>query len=134
MLLPLLGRVKVPEELISKVSEDLNTTAVPDKVTPSLPFLALLAEAAVMDKLKDAAVPPLMELRDNDELMEDSESVVLEPLIETVAFMIGETVALAVIGWPPVVEIYGPDVAISLPMTSLPDDAKLTNFLKITIP
>lgn len=98
MLLPLLGRVKVPDELISKVSEGFNTTAVPDKVTPSLPAVALPGEAAVVDEVNDAAVPPLMELPDSDELMDDPEVVVLEPLAAKVALLTEETVAFAVNG------------------------------------
>jgi len=124
----------VPDESISKVSEGFRTTAVLDKVTPSLPVGTLLAIGAELDETNNAAVPPPTEPSDRDELMDDSDIVVSEPLAETVAPMNEEIVALVVNGWPAVVEIYRPDEATLLSMMSLPDDAKLTVVSEIITP
>lgn len=124
----------MPDESISKVSEGFRTTAVLDKVTPSLPVGTLLAIVAELDETNNAAVPPPTEPPDRDELMDDSDIVVSEPLAETVAPTNEETVALVVNGWPAVVEIYGPDEATLLSMMSLPDDAKLTVLSEIITP
>jgi len=124
----------VPDESISKVSEGFRTTAVLDKVTPSLPVGTLLAIGAELDETNNAAVPPPTEPSDRDELMYDSDIVVSEPLAETVAPMNEEIVALVVNGWPAVVEIYRPDEATLLSMMSLPDDAKLTVVSEIITP
>jgi len=124
----------VPDESISKVSEGFRTTAVLDKVTPSLPVGTLLAIGAELDETNNAAVPPPTEPSDRDELMDDSDIVVSEPLAETVAPMNEEIVALVLNGWPAVVEIYRPDEATLLSMMSLPDDAKLTVVSEIITP
>lgn len=124
----------MPDESISKVSEGFRTTAVLDKVTPSLPVGTLLAIGAELDETNNAAVPPPTEPSDRDELMDDSDIVVSEPLAETVAPMNEEIVALVVNGWPAVVEIYRPDEATLLSMMSLPDDAKLTVVSEIITP
>lgn len=124
----------MPDESISKVSEGFRTTAVLDKVTPSLPVGTLLAIGAELDETNNAAVPPPTEPSDRDELMYDSDIVVSEPLAETVAPMNEEIVALVVNGWPAVVEIYRPDEATLLSMMSLPDDAKLTVVSEIITP
>jgi len=124
----------VPDESISKVSEGFRTTAVLDKVTPSLPVGTLLAIGAELDETNNAAVPPPTEPSDRDELMDNSDIVVSEPLAETVAPMNEEIVALVVNGWPAVVEIYRPDEATLLSMMSLPDDAKLTVVSEIITP
>lgn len=112
----------MPDESISKVSEGFRTTAVLDKVTPSLPVGTLLAIGAELDETNNAAVPPPTEPSDRDELMDDSDIVVSEPLAETVAPMNEE------------VEIYRPDEATLLSMMSLPDDAKLTVVSEIITP
>lgn len=124
----------MPDESISKVSGGFRTTAVLDKVTPSLPVGTLLAIGAELDETNNAAVPPPTEPSDRDELMYDSDIVVSEPLAETVAPMNEEIVALVVNGWPAVVEIYRPDEATLLSMMSLPDDAKLTVVSEIITP
>ncbi len=124
----------MPDESISKVSEGFRTTAVLDKVTPSLPVGTLLAIGAELDETNNAAVPPPTEPSDRDELMDNSDIVVSEPLAETVAPMNEEIVALVVNGWPAVVEIYRPDEATLLSMMSLPDDAKLTVVSEIITP
>lgn len=124
----------MPDESISKVSEGFRTTAVLDKVTPSLPVGTLLAIGAELDETNNAAVPPPTEPSDRDELMDDSDIVVSEPLAETVAPMNEEIVALVLNGWPAVVEIYRPDEATLLSMMSLPDDAKLTVVSEIITP
>ena len=64
VLLTQLGSVTVLDGPISKVSEDSNTTAVPDKVVPLLSITMVLARLAEVDRVNVALALAPVELPD----------------------------------------------------------------------
>ena len=84
----------MPDGAITRVPEGFSTTAVPDRVTPSLSVGMVPTKLAVVAEVNDASVLLLMKLSVVKELMDELEMVVPESVAATAVLVTGSVAAV----------------------------------------
>ncbi len=117
----LLGKVNVPDEPITRVSEGFRITTVPDRVIPSVPGAIVAPVVGDSDEVDVAILPPITDIPDCTEPMDALEFAAPGLPAEEVVLIIEETVG----DLPAEVGIDGVGEAALLLSTTLPDNVKL---------